>query len=41
MREVVGTQISSPVVIFLDEIDSTLKHDFTNMVYAAMQGHVR
>lgn len=38
MREVVGAQITGPKVIFLDEIDNTLKHDFTDAFFTAIRG---
>ena len=39
-REAVGAEISLPVpiVVFLDEIDSTLKHAFTDGLFTAIRG---
>jgi hypothetical protein len=37
-REVVGEQITGPVVIFLDEIDSTLKLPYTDDLFTAIRG---
>jgi formylglycine-generating enzyme required for sulfatase activity len=37
-RDVVGVAFSGPVVIFLDEIDSTLKFDFTDSLFTCLRG---
>ena len=37
-REVVGEAIAEPVVIFLDEIDSTLKLPYTDDLFTAIRG---
>lgn len=37
LREVVLTQVASPIVIFLDEIDATLDFDFRDDFYAAIR----
>jgi Leucine-rich repeat (LRR) protein len=37
-REVVGTEVAEPVVIFLDEIDSTLKLPYTDDLFTAIRG---
>lgn len=37
LREVVLTEIAQPVVIFVDEIDSTLRLDFTDDFFAAIR----
>src|SRR5262249_22930985 len=37
-RETVCNTISSPIVVFLDEIDSTLKFDFTDGLFTAIRG---
>jgi hypothetical protein len=37
-REVVGNQIAEPVVVFLDEIDSTLKLPYTDDLFTAIRG---
>jgi Leucine-rich repeat (LRR) protein len=37
-REVVGGTIASPIVIFLDEIDSTLKLSYTDDLFTAIRG---
>jgi hypothetical protein len=37
-REVVGNEIAEPVVVFLDEIDSTLKLPYTDDLFTAIRG---
>jgi len=37
-REIVGEAIAEPVVIFLDEIDSTLKLSYTDDLFTAIRG---
>lgn len=37
-REIVALAISEPIVVFLDEIDSTLKHPFTDGLFTAIRG---
>ncbi len=37
-REIVCQRISGPVVVFLDEIDSTLKHAFIDALFTAIRG---
>ena len=37
LRQVVLEQVSKPVVIFIDEIDSTLRFDFTDDFFAAIR----
>src|SRR5262249_43967253 len=37
-REVVGSTIDQPIVIFLDEIDSTLKLTYTDDLFTAIRG---
>jgi hypothetical protein len=37
-RDIVATRISDPVVIFLDEIDSTLKLPYTDDLFTAIRG---
>jgi AAA-like domain/Leucine Rich repeats (2 copies) len=37
-REVVGSAIDQPIVIFLDEIDSTLKLTYTDDLFTAIRG---
>ncbi|HMA70004.1 MAG TPA: AAA-like domain-containing protein [Xanthobacteraceae bacterium] len=37
-REVVGNEIAAPVVIFLDEIDSTLRLPYTDDLFTAIRG---
>jgi tetratricopeptide (TPR) repeat protein len=38
MREIVGAQIVGTIVIFLDEIDSTLRYSFTDALFTAIRG---
>ena len=38
LREVVCAQITGSIVLFLDEIDSTLKYPFTDALFTAIRG---